>query len=85
MKSILVLFSLVCSSIAHAQFVSVPYSMHTPGGNVTMYNHVYMPTHYYGGQGSPKFKFIVTLTDGTELRFKSKMNVEKKKMFITDK
>jgi hypothetical protein len=85
MKIYFKILFLCLSGFSHAtvvaQFVSVPYSMSTPGGNVTMYQHVYMPTHY--NNSSPtKWKFQVTLKNDSVINLKSKMLAKNKKMYV---
>jgi len=72
----------VFSHVASAQFVSVPYTMSTPGGNVPMYHHVYLPTHYNNGNSNPKFDFEVTLKNDSVVKFKSRILSENKKMYV---
>src|SRR5689334_21559365 len=76
-------FSLVAiSDEAVTQFVSVPYTMHTPGGNVTMYNYVYTPTHYGNGNVNPRFDFEVTLKNDSVVKFRSRVLSENNKMYV---
>ncbi len=72
----------VLSHSAVAQFVSVPYTMHTPYGNVPMNNYVYVPTYYNNGTSNPKFEFEVTLKNDSVIKFKSRILSENKKLYI---
>ena len=84
-SKILTITLILLSQSAIAQFVSVPYSMHTPYGNVPMSNHVYMPSHY-NGKGNPKFDFTITLKKNDSIvHFKSRMLSEKKKLYVNFK
>lgn len=69
----------------NAQFVSVPYTMSTPGGNVPMYHHVYMPMHYNNSNSNPKFNFEVTLKNDSVIKFKSRILSENKKLYMVQK
>jgi hypothetical protein len=83
MKYLIVL--LFISSAASAQFVSVPYNMHTPYGNVPMHQQVYMPMNYGNGNSNPKYNFVVTLKSDSVIKFKSRIQSEKKKMYLVYK
>jgi hypothetical protein len=69
----------------NAQFISVPYTMSTPRGNVTMQHHLYMPTHYSNSNSNPKFNFEVTLKDDSVIKFKSRILSENKTLYIVQK
>ena len=71
--------------VAQAQFISVPYTMHTPAGNVPMYQHVYLPTNYYNGNYNPEFDFEVTLKNDSLVKFKSSILAENKKLYMEQK
>ncbi len=76
-------FSLILlSQTTIAQFISVPYSMHTPYGNVPMTNRVYMPSHY-NGKSNPKFDFIITLKkNDSVVNLRSRILSQKKKLYV---
>ena len=84
MKYILFFFLLIASSLK-AQFMSVPYTMHTPGGNVTMNQMIYTPMHYNNGTSNPRYSFEVKLKSDSVIKFKSKIKTESKKMYIVYK
>jgi hypothetical protein len=73
------------SHAAVAQFISVPYTMSTPGGNVPMYHHVYMPTHYNNGKANPKFDFEVTFKNDSVVKLRSRILSEDKKLYMEQK
>ena len=73
-----ILFSLA-SQVTSAQFMSVPTTFSTPGGNITTYQNVYMPYHYYGSQVvSRKHLFTVVLLNDTTFQQEAFINVNKK-------
>lgn len=75
-------FSVLMSQQALAQFVSVPYTMRTPAGNMGMTQHIYMPTHYGNGNSNPKFDFEVMLKNDSVVRLRSRVMSENKKMYV---
>jgi len=84
MKTSLKILLLCFIGLYHAkgQYVSMPYSVPTPYGNVTMTQHIYMPTHYYNSNSNPKFKFVVVLKNDSVIELKSRMLSEDITMYV---
>lgn len=82
---ILFLSFIAFSHAATAQYISVPYTMSTPYGNVGMTQHIYMPTHYYNSSYNPEFNFEVTLKNDSVVKFKSSILAENKKLYMEQK
>jgi len=82
---ILFLCFIASCQVALAQFISVPYTMSTPAGNVPMYQHVYLPTNYYNGNYNPEFNFEVTLKNDSIVKFRSSILAENKKLYMEQK
>lgn len=80
--SLVLLFCLVSMALAQAQFVTVPNTIRTPGGNIAINQRIYMPIHYANSPSNPKFDFVVTLKNDSVLTFSSKVNAEDKKMYL---
>jgi hypothetical protein len=79
---IILFFCVIGFNHAIAQYVSVPYTVPTPYGNMSMSQHIYMPTHYYNSNSNPKFNFEVTLKNDSVVKFKSRILSENKKMYV---
>lgn len=83
MKKLVVanLFVLMLLNV-QAQFVPVPQTFNTPMGPIHTTHYVYMPQHYYNGSYNPKYKFKALLNNDSLVSFKSRISVEKKKMYV---
>ncbi len=74
------------SRVALAQFISVPYRMSTPGGNIPMNQNIYMNMGHSGDRKSnPKLDFEVTLKNDSIVKLKSRMLLEGKKLYMLQK
>jgi hypothetical protein len=77
------------SHASMARYIYVPQTIHTPYGNATIQQPMYMfrPTYYnYGNVASnPKFDFTVVLKNDSVITLRSRMEVADKKMYVLQK
>jgi hypothetical protein len=82
---ILFLCLVAFSHVAMAQFISVPYTMSTAGGNIPMHQNVYMNMGHGGGKANPKFDFEVTLKNDSVVKLRSRILPEEKRLYMEHK
>jgi len=82
---ILFLSLVVVSHTAVAQYMNVPYTMSTPGGNIPMHQNIYMNMGHGGGKSNPKFDFEVTLKNDSIVKLRSRILPEGKKLYMEQK
>ncbi len=88
-KNLIVIALMSLAMSTSAQYVYVPQTIHTPYGNATIQQPMYMyrPMYFnYGNATSnPKFDFTIVLTNDSVITLRSRMEVTDKKMHLAQK
>jgi hypothetical protein len=84
---VIALMSLAIST--SAQYVYVPQTIHTPYGNATIQQPMYMYRPMYFNYGNvatnPKFDFTIVLKSDSVITLRSRMEAQDKKMYVMQK